>query len=162
VNLDDRLVNLENRKRALEMELEKAASELLDHIRASRDGRGRMIAGFAETAEPVSDKIEKFEGEIKLIRDDLAAIRDALGNYKSVNELWLEIKRLQSRLETARRNVIRAREIAAREGVEPDQIMKHKRVAEAQSVLDRVEADSALENLRARFKSIKSILNKYD
>lgn len=162
MSLDVRYENLQNRKRLLESDLERAVAELLNHLRASRDKQNRLVATFDPAAEPVSDKIEKLEGEIALVRSDIDAIRSALGEYQSIGELWIEIRRLQTRIEAAKRNLLVAREKAVRRGVEPDKLLEDDAVREAEAAVERAETDPALSDLKSRFERIKAALGKYD
>ena len=162
MSLDVRFENLKNRKRLLESDLERAVAELLNHLRASRDKQNRLVAIFDETAEPVCDKIEKLEGEIALVRGDIDAIRSALGDFDSIGALWIEIRRLQTRIESAKRNLLIAREKAVRRGVEPENLLDDARVREAEAAVERAETDPALIDLRERFERIKAALGKLE
>ena len=162
MSLDVRFENLQNRKRLLESDLERAVAELLNHLRASRDKQNRLVATFDPAAEPVSDRIERLEGEIALVRGDIDAIRDALGDFDSIGALWIEIRRLQNRIESAKRNLLIAREKAVRRGVEPEALLEVDEVRKAETAVERAETDPALIDLRERFERIKAALGKYD
>lgn len=161
IELDSKLAQMEKREHQLQSELDALVTELFKHLRATRDSKGRLIASFAQSAEPIAESIERTEGELALLRADYSQIKAVLGGFATIEALVREIQRVKRQREDAQRELTRAREIALRNGVALDKLDDDKRVQAAKARCDALMRDTELDELTNRLREIKAILQKY-
>lgn len=161
IALDSKLAYMQKREQQLQSELDALAAELLRHIRATRDSKGRLVASFAQSAESVAEQIERTESELSLLRADYSRIKAILGGFQTIEALVREIQRIKKQREDAQRELTRAREIALRNGCPLDRLDEDKRVQAAKARCEALMSDSTLDELQNRLREIKSLLSKY-
>lgn len=62
---DDKLAQMTMREESLQRELDSLVSQLFKHLRATCDSKGRFIASFAASAEPIASDIERLRASLR-------------------------------------------------------------------------------------------------